>query len=221
MAGCVGVPCIDTGRYTAFTDSLANLKKPEGTQVRFAVSNSRQRGRNELVRWMLKAGDEWMLFLDDDQAFAPDLLTRLLSHEKDIVAALCLRRDEPYAPFCFSEILEDDRFQPIDLRKHAVDELVKVKAVGTGAMLIRSRVFEDMSEPWFRTEETSEDMLFCLDAEMSGFDVYCDLGARLGHMTTAVVWPSSNEKGWAAGFVISGETNMLRPFTEKPEPIEV
>jgi hypothetical protein len=219
--GSIGIPCTDTGRYSAFSDSLANLEKPPGTHIDFAVCNSRQKARNELARQMLLRGDEWLFFVDDDQAFAPDLLNRLLSHEKEIVAALCLRRDEPYAPFCFTDIYEDGTYQPIDLREHAVDELVSVMAVGTGAMLIRREVFEELDDPWFPTEETSEDMLFCREARWHGFDIYCDLGARLGHMTTAVVWPSSTEKGWAAGIVVSGETTFLRPFSGVPQPIEV
>jgi hypothetical protein len=127
----IGVPCSDTGRYSAFAESLSNLDKHE-SQVRFAVGNWRHRGRTQLVKWTLETEDEWLLMLDDDHAFAPDLLSRLLSHGKDIVGALCMRRDEPYSPFCFSKITPAGTFQHIDLRQHAPDELVKVAAVGTG-----------------------------------------------------------------------------------------
>lgn len=219
MAGSIGVPCSDTGRYTAFADSLANLEKPPGTISRFAVCTWRQRGRNQLVRWMLEANEEWMLFLDDDHVFAPDLLARLLSHEKDIVAALCLRRDEPYSPFCFQAITASGKFQAIDLHQHAADELLQVATVGTGAMLVRRRVFEQLADPWFKIAESGEDMLFCQAAACAGFEIYCDLGARLGHLTTAVVWPTTTEKGWSVGFVISDQTRILRDLSP-PEAIE-
>lgn len=220
MKGSIGVPCSDTGRYTAFADSLANLEKPPGTTVRFAIGTWRQRGRTQIARWMLENDEDWMLFIDDDQVFAPDLLTRLLSHEKDVVGALCMRRDEPYAPFCFERITEEGHFVPIDLRKHQPDELVRVPAVGTGAMLIRRHVFEGTPEPWFPIGEQGEDVLFCKAVQEAGFEVYCDLGTRIGHLTTTVVWPATGRNGWAVGYVISDETRMTRPITEPFPPIE-
>lgn len=219
MGGSIGVPCTDTGRYTAFTDSLSNLRKGD-TPVRFGISTWRQRGREQLAQWMLDAGEDWLLFLDDDQAFAPDLLERLLSHEVDIVAALCMRRDEPYAPFCFEAVTPAGHFQPIDLRKYEPEELVRVPAVGTGAMLIRRHVFEGLPKPWFPIAEQGEDVLFCQAARNNDFEIYCDLGARLGHITTTVVWPATGPNGWAVGWVISDETKMTRPITDVFPPIE-
>lgn len=210
MAGMIGVPCSDTARYTAFADSLSNLSKPPDTEIKFAVSTWRQRGRNQLVRWMMEADAEWLLMIDDDHVFAPDLLDRLLSHEKDIVAALCLRRDEPYDPFCFSEKLRETVYKTINLHAHPADALLRVRAVGTGAMLVRRNVFEVLGDPYFTiAEESGEDMRFCDAATEAGFEIYCDLGARIGHMTTAVVWPVSTPD-WKVGFVISDETRITR-----------
>jgi hypothetical protein len=222
MKGSIGVPCSDTGRYTAFSDSLANLERPPDTAVRFAISSWRHRARAQLADWMLAAGEDWMLFLDDDHAFAPDLLTRLLSHEKDIVAALCLNRAEPYGPFCFKDVPIFGAYQPIDLREHGPDELVRVAAVGTGAMLIRRHVFEGIPrEYWFPVEEHSgEDMMFCQAAREYNFEIYCDLGTRLGHMTTTVVWPATKPSGeWAVGWVISDETRLSRPIDSAFPPL--
>ena len=219
MAGSIAVPCSDTGRYSAFADSLANLDRPDGTVTRFAVCTWRQRGRNQLVRWMLDAGDEWLLFLDDDHVFAPDLLTRLLSHDEPVVAGLCLRRDEPYGPFCFQSVVSPGVFMPVDLNTYDPGELVPVAAVGTGAMLIRREVFETLPDPWFRIAESGEDMLFCQAATAAGFPVYVDLGASVGHLTTAVVWPAHTDHRWHAGIVVSGETRFTRPLP-KPEPLQ-
>jgi hypothetical protein len=219
--GSIGVPCSDTARYTAFADSLANLNRPLGTPTRFAISTWRQRARTQLATWMLENGDEWLLFLDDDQVFAPDLLEQLLSHDKDIVAALCMNRAEPYGPFCFEEEPVEGIYRPIDLRAHSGDELVRVAAVGTGAMLIRRHVFEGIPpEEWFPITESGEDMMFCQAARDRGFEIYCDLGARLGHMTTTVVWPATRPNGeWVVGFVISDETRLSREITEPFPPL--
>lgn len=215
----IGVPCSDTGRYSAFSESLAALDK-HGSDVKFAVSTWRHKARNELVRWTLESGDPWLLMVDDDQVFAPNLLERLLSHEKDIVAALCLRRDEPYGPFCFSGV-ENGAFHPVDLQEHGPEDLISVAAVGTGAMLIRSEVLKKMGEdPFWINHLHGEDMLFCLDAAAAGFEIYCDLGARIGHLTTTAVWPLHVEEKWATGFLISDETWILRKPTSDLTPYE-
>ena len=220
MAGSIGIPCADTARYSAFADSLANLRTPPDTPIRFAIGTWRHKGRNQLVSWMLEADEEWLLMVDDDHVFAPDLLERLLSHDVDIVAALCLRRDEPYSPFCFTESVGPGVYSPVDLRNHAEDELLRVRAVGTGAMLIRRRVFKVIPDPWFTITDTSgEDMRFCDAVYEEGIPVYCDLGARLGHLTTAAIWPASGSEGWKVGFVISDETRILRDLSP-PAPLE-
>ena len=171
------------------------------------------------MRWMLEADEDWLLMIDDDHVFAPDLLTRLLSHEKDIVAALCLRRDEPYGPFCFEKEPTPGVYQPVNLHLHGPDELLKVRAVGTGAMLIRRQVFEKIADPWFTiTDSSGEDMRFCAEASRNGFEIYCDLGARIGHLTTAVVWPVTDPQ-WKVGFVISDETRLTKELPT-PAPLE-
>lgn len=170
------------------------------------------------MRWM-ETDEEWLLMIDDDHVFAPDLLTRLLSHKKDIVAALCLRRDEPYGPFCFTEEISEGVYQPVNLHLHGPSDLLRVRAVGTGAMLIRRHVFEKIADPWFTiTDSSGEDMRFCDEASRNGFEIYCDLGARIGHLTTAVVWPVTDPQ-WKVGFVISDETRILRDLPP-PEALE-
>jgi hypothetical protein len=215
--GLIGIPCSDTGRFSAFSESLGNLRRPEGTELRFAVSTWRHYARNQLVEWMFELDAEWLLMIDDDQTFAPDSLAQLLSHEKDIVAALCLRRSEPYGPFCFSEEHEGI-YRALDLREHDA-VLTRVAAVGTGMMLIRRNVFETIKKPWFTiTPNSGEDMLFCKEARRAGFEIYCDLGCPIGHLTTTAVLPVKTASGWKVGMLVSGETKITRDLP-KPDDL--
>jgi hypothetical protein len=214
----VGVPCSDTGRYSAFSESLANLVKPPGTSVRFAVGTWRHYARNQLVQWMFEEDADALLMIDDDHVFAPDLLTRLLAHDVDIVGALCLQRAEPYGPFCFTEE-NDGILTPLNLHDYPTDAgLVEVAAVGTGAMLVKREVFEavhDEWESWFTIEyDSGEDMLFCRRARSEGFKIHVDLSTPVGHLTTAAVWPIQKDR-WRVGIEVSGETRIAR---ELPEP---
>lgn len=216
MKGVVGIPCSDTGRYSAFSESLANLRLPEGTNVQFAVGTWRHYARNQLAVWTLEEGADWLLMIDDDMVFAPDLIDRLLAHDVDIVGALCLQRAEPYLPFCFDSD-DDGILEPLDLRTYPLDGgLAEVAAVGTGAMLIRSSVFHRIPQPWFTiTEDSGEDILFCRAARAHGVPIHVDLSTPVGHMTTAAVWPAQRGGEWQVGIEVSGETRITRPL---PEP---
>lgn len=206
MGGCIAVACGDTGRFSSFSEALARLDKPPDTHVYFSKGSDRETSRNVLVRAMLDSGDDWLLFLDDDNVFAGDLLVRLLARNVDLVGGLYLRRDRPFSAIAYGERLEDGRFIPLDLSAHGKDDLVPVLAVGTGAMLVRRRVFEGMSDPWFRRAELTEDLLFCLEC---GHQPHVDLGARVGHMTTATVWPSVTEDEWTVGVTVTEQVNFL------------
>lgn len=210
MAGIIGVPCSDTGRYSAFSEALANLLRPEGTILRFAPSTWRHYARNQIVEWMFEEDADWVLMIDDDHVFPPDALERLLAHDKDIVAALCLRRSEPYGPFCFTEETSEGIYRALDLRA-SEPVLTPVVAVGTGMMLIRRRVFETLPRPWFTiSHDSGEDMLFCKAARAAGIELYCDLGLQIGHLTTTVVLPVQTRSGWKVGFLVSDETRITR-----------
>ena len=49
-----------------------------------------------------------------------------------------------------------------------------------------------MPDRWFEYGDKSEDIVFCEKAKKAGFKIYADLSCRLGHITTAVVWPAVN-----------------------------
>jgi len=162
---------------------------------------------------MMDSGHDWLLFLDDDSVFAPDLLTRLLARDVDVVGALYLRRARPFSAIAYESMLPDGRMVPLNLNDHAQDALVQVKAVGTGGMLVRRHVFASMEAgKWFRRDEPySEDIIFCLEC---GTDIHVDLATRIGHMTTASVWPTEIKGKWGAGITVTETMSFLVPMAE-------
>jgi hypothetical protein len=84
--------------------------------------------------------------------------------------------------------------------------LVSVDVAGTGAMLIRRRVFERVPGPrWFEhnAEGKGEDYTFCVKARAEGCNVFCDFDTRVGHLTHAIVWPSRNTADGTWGAAIT------------------
>jgi hypothetical protein len=83
-------------------------------------------------------------------------------------------------------------------------------------MLVRRPVLEAMADPWFETgrissQEIGEDVYFCDKARDAGFRLWLDLGAKLGHLTTATVWPVDTGDGWSYGFGFPGGLRLTMP----------
>ena len=53
----------------------------------------------------------------------------------------------------------------------------------------------------------------------SPFELYADLAARLGHITTAVVWPAINAGEWVTGITVGRDLNLFVPFESAEERI--
>lgn len=215
MSGSIGVIANDTSRYSMFMVCLTALHKPVNTQPVWALTSDRILGRNTCVEEALDKGTEWLLFLDDDHVFGPQLLTRLLAHEKPIVGSLYLQRMMPFRPVAYSHKDENSVYHAINLHNHGESDLIEVAAVGTGGMLIRSEVLREMEHPWFEHGRASEDLIFCDKVYELGLGpIYCDLGARLGHLSPAALWPSFDED-WEVGFALSDGFRLSVPISEE------
>ena len=204
MSGHIAVVCNDSARYSMFWICLSDMHKPVNTRPIWEITSDRILGRNEAAREMLDKGGEWLLCLDDDHVFSTGLLNRLLSHNKPVVGALYLQRAKPFLPIAYSHKDEEGRYHNINLHNHGENDLIEVAAVGTGGMLIRAEVFRKLSWPWFEHGRASEDLIFCDKVYEEGLGpVYCDLGARLGHIAPAALWPAFQDDKWAAGFALA------------------
>jgi hypothetical protein len=100
--------------------------------------------------------------------------------------------------------------------------IVELAAGGCAGMLIHRDVLEDVGGPhWFEYGFASEDLIFCEKAREKGYGIYCDLSARLGHITTAVVWPAVHDGEWSVGLQVGSvgaTTNVILPIEHK-EPV--
>jgi len=203
----------ETGRYTAFTESMTGLQTPEGSMISFRYGTDIPNGMSWLADNMV--GD-WLFIMGDDHCFHPDLLMNLLDHEADVVVPLCLMRQRPFAPV----VRVDEEGHVIDLTRAATDGLVKIHSAGSAGMLIRKHVLDAVREkfpgPVFeRRADVSEDFLFCDRVRECGFNIRCDLGQTLGHMTACAIWPGTGPDGkWHQNFVVADSFLMQLPIPE-------
>ena len=210
MSGLVGVIANDSARYSLFSSCIDRLTLPGGWRKEWLIGGDWCGARNSLCRLVLDDEHaEYLWFMDDDHAFPPSLLTRLLAHGEALVTPICLTRTHPFHPVAYTQKLEGEyQYLPIPLSEAASEGLVEIQAGGCAGMLIRRDVIEAIEPPWFEYTDRSEDIVFCEKAKAAGFKLHADLGCVLGHITTAVVWPQPTENGWETGLTIGRDLNI-------------
>jgi hypothetical protein len=223
----IGIIGNDAARFHEFTASTLRLRRPEGSHLEFLIGGDWCGARNELAQQCLDGGFSHLWFMDDDHSFAPDLLLQLAAWDRPLVTPICLSRVFPFAPVSYveapPELAHHGDIVPIDLAGLPGGGLVELVSGGAAGMLIRRDVLEatdargvrERSAPiaeagnWFEYGDVSEDILFCEKATQAGFTLYADLGARLGHITTAVVIPSHTEEhGWTTGLRVGKDYDL-------------
>jgi len=123
--------------------------------------------RNWIATQAVNSGCDYLFFVDDDMIVPPNTLDELLMCGKDIVGCVYKTKYETQADVC--EYFDDERPQG----------LFKVKAIGTGCLLIKTDVFRKLPQPWFKylwndngSIKKSHDWIFCEDARNAGIDVW-------------------------------------------------
>lgn len=231
MTVLIGIIGNDAARFHEFTASTLRLRRPPDSHLEFLIGGDWCGARNALAQQCLDGDFTHLWFMDDDHSFSPDLLLQLLAWDKPLVVPMCLQRVFPFAPVSYVkspvELAHLGDFIPIDLSNHPGGGLVELEAGGAAGMLIHRDVLEatklqwvtpehsttvmpvQAEVPWFEYTDQSEDIVFCEKAKAAGFTLWGDLGARLGHITTAVVIPSyTEEHGWTTGLRVGKDYDI-------------
>ena len=146
--------------------------------------------------------DDALVMLDCDHIHPHDILTRLAAHDPalGVVGALYFRRGEPYDPLFFRRDDEGILRNPAEWEPGC---LYECDAVGTGGVLIRRWVFEELTEagcgyPWFQyayppkgSFSMTEDIFFAEQCEKAGIYHYCDTSIITPHLGIQVIGPDT------------------------------
>lgn len=213
----LGVPTADMARNAEFYDFLGMLQLPEGSMRTAAHGQSPARNRNLIIEQALLHDATHILFLDDDIAFPPDLLTRLLAHDLDIVTAVYMMRNYPHQPIIFDYADEKGRCMhhwPPDNKEPGIVEIV---GCGLGACLIKTDVFKKMEKPWIRLGELEpdhwcDDLGFFRRAREAGYKLHCDLSLKVGHWANLKVWPNFIDGKWMVTYDSNGHGQVTFPL---------
>ena len=169
--------------HTINTTDAVSLKIMQGTLI--------QTQRADLCLDAMAEGCTHILFVDSDMTFPQDMIERLLAHDLDIVATNCARRRLPTGPTAQRYDENGERVLVYTMPESTGIE--EVGSIGMGVMLIKRKVFEALSEPWFETPwrndkrgYVGEDVFFCRKAQAAGFKIWIDhdVSKEIGHIGT-------------------------------------
>lgn len=145
----------DMIRYDA--SAGRHICRQEGGLIALSSGPRVAESRNQVVD--LFAGNhpdaEWLLMIDSDMTFEPDMLERLLEHADPqrvpILGGLCFaggRSHTPY-PTIYRELAVHDGYIEIDrVYDYPPDRLCKVGATGGACLLVHRRVYAAMKQPY-------------------------------------------------------------------------
>lgn len=179
--GLVAVPVVPW-MYTASAKAFLHLshRLPPGSALWLSSegSSSVDAVRNHIVEsFMAQPEWKWLCMIDSDMTPPPHAVAELLGVDVDIVAAKCFQRYPPF--FLTAALLEGG-----DRVTRTGCTLVEAVRTGFGCILIRRRVLERMSPPWFQNTipGMGEDFAWCERARGLGFRIYIDEALDVGHL---------------------------------------
>lgn len=209
--GIIGVAASRNARFSAFTECLANLDRPDGWEVMIKTGIEIGINRRNIVTRALEDDYEWVFFVDDDMVFPSNHLLKLLAHDLPVVASLYLNRTPPYGVMAYnsSEVINGLRmWKPVTLAGAPATGVAQIVAAGTAGMLVHTNVFKKIEYgTWFEHPNSTDDLAFSQRVIEAMFPIHLDLDARMGHISLHEVWPVYNEE-WYVGLQLS-ETECL------------
>ena len=163
--------------------------------VAFQIGSLIYTSRNNLATKAIQSEADYVLWLDSDMVFEPNLLERMFAvmeeHDLDILTGLYFRRVPPYTPVLFDRLEMQRGVCEWSNFKSLPNELFEVGGCGFGCVLMKTDVFIDvqarhraMFDPILKT---GEDLAFCWRARDVGYKIMCDPTIICGHIGNIVV----------------------------------
>lgn len=192
MKTLIAVPCGDQLEAN-FVECLLNLRPVGETEIKLLKGTLVYDARSQLMEYALRTGGyDYILWLDSDMTFGPDLLERLMEdiEGKQLVTGLCFGRRPPFKPCIYKDIRVEQEglgYMPYtdNYFDYPRDQLFQVEGCGFACVLMTMDMAEAMSVygvPFFPIAGLGEDLAFCWRAKKLDYKLYCDSRLKIGHI---------------------------------------
>ena len=182
-----------------FLSSFTGLRRVGESHVLMTRDTLVYSARNSLALTAVQREYDWLLWLDSDMVFEPDLLERLLAEAEeknlDVLSGLYFKRTSPTEPVILKKLdwrvnaegaVEREAEAYLDYPR---DALFEVEGAGTGCLLTRVGIYRKVMErfgitPFQPLPNLGEDYSFCWRLKQLGIKMHCDSRIKLGHAGT-------------------------------------
>lgn len=159
--------------------------------VKFPSEKPIENNRNKIVLDFIEHPEFEYLIMIDDDVVPPANYLDLLLHDKDIISGVCFAyRQNGIAPL----VLKEDGKGTWNVMNVSGNEgLIEVHSVGTGAIMIHRRVFDNpemrkhpFESVWDEagTRTKGLDLYFCEKARKAGFRIWCHMSYICSHIVS-------------------------------------
>lgn len=193
----IGLPIIGHMGFNSFWITFTTIQKPDFTLFVPTLPGNEfpdniAASRNGIVLQALENECTHLIMMDTDQGYPVDTITKLLSHEKDVVGVNIHRRYPPFEPIMMRG--QEDEYYHVPDKECYSGDLIEVDATGCGCVCYNMDVFYEIEYPWYEWNARSkngkpvgEDVLFCQKLKETGFSIYVDTSIEVDHFSMFAV----------------------------------
>lgn len=159
---------------------------------RFATSEGTylEKARNDIHNKFLKSQYEYMMMLDSDVLFPPELVKRLMTHNLPIVGGWYRdKKADDHHPAVYDFVEDKEEFSVFRHRKETGQGLEKVDAMGAGCWLMNRETALALGENPYghNIAGGGEDFILCRKLMKLGIPLHVDWSINCAHLGVAFV----------------------------------
>lgn len=194
MKTLIAIPCMDQVP-ALFAQSLATMRMVGECQIAFQIGSLIYTSRDDLARYAMKEGFDYVLWLDSDMIFPEDFHERmfktLTENNLDILSGIYYKRKPPYSPVIFDKMQLKGKIWDYSWLEDVPDSLFEVGACGFGCVLLKTEVLMSVQLKhgylFHPMQNGGEDVAFCVRARDCGYKIMCDPTIVCGHVGNVVI----------------------------------
>lgn len=194
MRTLIAIPCMDQVP-ALFAQSLSTMRMVGECQIAFQIGSLIYTSRDDLARYAMKEGFDYVLWLDSDMVFPEDFHERMLKtlteNNLDILSGIYYKRKPPYSPVIFDKMQLKGKIWDYSWLEDVPDSLFEVGACGFGCVLLKTEVLMSVQLKhgylFHPMQNGGEDVAFCVRARDCGYKIMCDPTIVCGHVGNVVI----------------------------------
>ena len=197
MKTLIAIPCMEV-MESDFVNCLMHLRTVGDVEIRLLKGSLVYDARNQITKYALSQDFNFVLWLDSDMTFDPDLMEKLMADiegaedgiKKDAVTGLCFGRRPPFKPCIYKRLVVDqdgNMIRPVaeNWMDYPRDQMFEIEACGFACLLMRIDMLQTMGiygVPFYPVGGMGEDLTFCWRARKLDLKFHCDSRLKIGHI---------------------------------------